>query len=254
MSRLSYALFTSLALTACGSMSGSRSAINESVAPTANTRLKQVKGELTGVKIVAGQAGSFRSVAQLNYNIECTQRLESFTSTIVTKGASFTIYAAAIVSDSRDPNGISCRGFSNQTQEVTLSGGAISVDQVTLVDLNFMASETPFDIEKNRLVPNETLQVAKVEPLCPPNTNCVLNGTIVTVQGIRPCSQSQGPSAYAFKAEEDGTLTLAVASYGILKNTAPDAALCRGLITETIRIDLVNQFVAADKIQLKKLQ
>jgi hypothetical protein len=90
-------------------------------------------------------------VAQLSYNIECTQRLESFTSTIVTKGASFKIYAAAIVSDSRDPN--------------------------------------------------ETLEIAKVEPLCPPNTNCALNGTIVTIQRIRPCSQSQGPSACAFKAE-----------------------------------------------------
>jgi hypothetical protein len=135
-----------------------------------------------------------------------------------------------------------------------LAGGVISADQVTLVDLNFMPSDTPFDTEANRLVPNETLQVAKVEPLCPPNTNCVLNGTAVTVQGIRPCSQLQGPSAYAFKAEEDDTLTLAVVSYGILKSIAPDAPLCRGLITETIRIDLVNQFVTADKIQLKKLQ
>jgi hypothetical protein len=235
-------------------MSGSRSAINESIAPVANTNLKLIKGELTGVKIVAGQAGSFRSVAQLNYNIECTQRLESFTSAVETRGANFTIYAAAILSDSRDPNGISCRGFTNQTQEVTLAGGAISVDQVTLVDLNFMPSDATFNTETNRLVPNETLQIAKVEPLCPPNTNCVLNGTIVTIQAIRPCSQSQGPSAYAFKAEADDTLTLAVASYGILKNIAPDAALCRGLINETIRIDLVNQFVTADKIQLKKLQ
>jgi hypothetical protein len=245
MTRLILALAASIALSACGSSNGSESAAQRLPSPAANEVLFSVQGEITAVRILASEAGSFHSVAEVNYMLNCTERIESFVSSVKEHNGVFTVYASALASDSRSQSGLHCLGMVHVTKEVVLASGAIGIEQVRLVDLKMLSTRVPYRGATEGLKRLSDLTVISAEP--------IITGTLVTIQGFRPCDQKEGPYAYAVDSTKDNTVTLAVASFAIATVTTQPIAGCLGIVPQLVRITLPNEHVTKDEITLEIL-
>jgi hypothetical protein len=261
MNRFVLPLFTATALiTACGSDAQTPSTVSETVAPELFSTLSSAKMELAGVRVVAGPQGSFRSVAQVAVTVNCSQKIESFTSTVEAPrtpepprpgSGDFVVFASTIVSNSANWGGAVCMGMTTETFEVTLTGGVVSADQVKLVQVKPVGElRTNFRRDAQMLVPPNQVTLADAKPC---EGNCLPGSTTLTIESIRTCVQEEGPTSVGFEVTPEGlVLGVSVLAIGQKDGQPP---VCDGLFPQTVTVTVrTPRAFAMDEIKVRVLQ
>lgn len=263
------ALETALSLAAvallfgCGNTQDSPAAVanitrgdSASSATAEGRTLRATPGSFAGVKVKAGQAGSFATYAQVNYMVACYEQLEAVSAAVTEHDGRFTVYFSGVVSEVSMPaDAVRCRGLSLRTTEVALASGIIGREAVDVVSLDLMPTSMNVEGQNMSLEALAGAEVTGVRPLCPSDSgvNCVVNGTVATVTFARRCSLKEGPMGYAISALEGNKVRVSAVAYG-LGRLDPAAPSCQAFQSQTMTVTLVNTYVDAEDIELVTLR
>lgn len=259
--RLIFALFLGLALTAsCGvpKVEKPKSANSDSLSVEQITAVMTTDVELVEIvrKATNTNPRTYWIDAVVKVNFECSDEFDAVTHHTVKNEMNYTVNIAAMVRKNAAP-GRQCDSKPFKLINVLLP----STDgTASWTDLSqFAVTVQPMQSQPIKLgntlpgnyVGASRIKVKSVLKICPEETTCPFDGTIVNLQVENSCSESIGPVSHLY-SQVNNELVLAVGSF--FEASSTDARCSNEVKVEEFSLELKDFFVdSANSINLKVL-